>query len=242
MMYPGHLWPTELDQGGRRALRRLIESRGLRLVTLNMPNIDLNVAGASAEMRAYSLGLLSSFVELGGDLGAEGMVVGPGKANPLFPMPREQLIGHFRAALDHLSPIAERAGVGLWVENMPFAFLPDAESLMTVLADHGDDRIGITYDVANAVFIREDPAEGLKRVKDRLRVVHLSDTPLEVYRHDPVGTGVVPFEIVPPVLAEIGHREPAMLEVISRDPDADIMDSCRRLLARGWGRAAGAGD
>src|ERR1019366_9317997 len=61
MMYPGHLWP-DLDAAGRRDLRRLLEQRGVRLITLNMPNIDLNVAGASQEMRDYSLGLLSRFV------------------------------------------------------------------------------------------------------------------------------------------------------------------------------------
>jgi L-ribulose-5-phosphate 3-epimerase len=217
-------------------LRRLVEAKDLRIVTVNMPNIDLNIAAAAAEMRAYSLGRLEAFLALGGDLGAAGMVVGPGKSNPLFPMPREHLIGHFRTALDRLAPVARQAGVGLWVENMPFAFLPDAQGLMRVLAEHGDEAIGITYDVANAVFIDEDPAEGLRLVKDRLRLVHLSDTPREVYRHDPVGKGIVPFAAVPPVLAEIGHREPAMLEVISHDADRDILSSCEQLLAGGWPR------
>ncbi len=53
MMYPGHLWP-DLDAGGRRDLRRASEGRGMRIISLNMPNVDLNIAGASQEMRDYS--------------------------------------------------------------------------------------------------------------------------------------------------------------------------------------------
>ena len=89
-----------------------------------MPNIDINVAGAAPEMRAYSLDLLTDTVRLAGELGARGVVIGPGKANPLFPADADELIGHFFAALDRLCPVAESAGTALWVENMPFAFLP----------------------------------------------------------------------------------------------------------------------
>ena len=50
----------------RRAIRRLIETNGLRLVTLNMPNIDINVA-APRRRCAYSLDLLCDTVRLAGD-------------------------------------------------------------------------------------------------------------------------------------------------------------------------------
>ena len=79
----------------RAALRQLITQRGLRVVTLNMPNIDMNIAGASVEMRRYTLGLLRQIVELAGELGVPGVVIGPGKSNPLYPAPRERLGGIF---------------------------------------------------------------------------------------------------------------------------------------------------
>ena len=44
-------------------------------------------------------------------------------------MPRERMLEHFYRALDRLAPLAREAGTRLLVENMPFAFLPDAESL-----------------------------------------------------------------------------------------------------------------
>ena len=234
MMYPGHLWP-DIDAAGRRDLRLLLEQCGMRLISLNMPNIDLNVAGASQEMRDYTLGLLSRFVQLAGELGAPGIVIGPGKANPLFAPPREWLLGHFYRALDRLAPIAAAGGTRLLVENMPFCFLPDANAIMQALDTYGDDRIGVIYDVANGHFIGEDPCEGLRRVRSRLGLVHLSDTGRAVYKHDPVGAGDVPFAAVPPVLAEVGYTEMPVLEVISPNADADLLDSAQRLEALGFG-------
>ncbi len=138
------------------ALRNLCEAR-LRLVAVNMPNVDINVAAAAEEMRAYTLDLLIKFVRCAGELGAGGIIVGPGKPNPLFPMPRDRMISYFYRALDTLAPLARQVGTRLFVENMPFAFLPDAESLMKVVDGYGDDSIRVIYDVANAHFIGEAP-------------------------------------------------------------------------------------
>jgi L-ribulose-5-phosphate 3-epimerase len=234
MFFPGHLWPAELDASSLRSLRQLCEHR-LRLVAVNMPNVDINVAAAAEEMRAYTLDLLVQFVRCAGELGAGGIIVGPGKPNPLFPMPRDRMISHFYRALDTLAPLARQAGIRLFIENMPFAFLPDAESLMKVVDGYGDDSIRVIYDVANAHFIGEAPTEGLRRVRDRLSLVHFSDTTRRSYRHDPLGCGDVPLAGIASVLKEVGYNEVPMLEVISLNPDADIADSCRILQQAGLG-------
>ena len=231
MMYPGHAWPAEMSAVDRRSLAKVISERGLRLRTLNMPNLDLNVAAANPEMRALSLKNLGEIIDLAGELGVPGVVLGPGKPNPLFPNPPELLMGWFRDALDTLIPAAAKAGTRIVAENMPFGFLPRADQMMAALDDYGWDEVGVVYDVANAVFAREDPMEGLRRVKDRLELVHLSDTGLDAYRHDPVGRGVVDFAVFADGLAEVGYSGVAMLEVISEDADTDIAESADRLLA-----------
>ncbi len=216
MFFPGHLWPAELDASALRALRKLCEAR-LRLVAVNMPNVDMNIAG---------------------ELEAGGIIVGPGKANPLFPMPPDRMISYFYRALDTLAPLAQQVGTRLFIENMPFAFLPDAESLMNVVDGYGDESIRVIYDVANAHFIGEAPTDGLRRVRDRLNLVHFSDTTRQSYKHDPLGCGDVPLAGIPSAMKEIGYTELPMLEVISLNPDADIADSCRRLREAGFGRDA----
>ena len=234
MVHPGHLWPAELSAEQRSAIRRMMDQRGLQLTALNMPNIDINVAGAAAEMRAYSLNLLNETVRLAGELGARGVVIGPGKANPLFPAPAAELIGHFFAALDRLGPVAAAGGTALWVENMPFAFLPEIGQLTDALKRYGNDAVRIVYDIANAHFIGEDFAAGLQQCRDRLALVHLSDTGAQVYRHDPIGLGSVPFADVPRALHAAGYTARPMLEIVSRDPDRDIIASAGTLAVLGF--------
>ncbi len=85
MVHPGHLWPAELSAEKRRTIRRMLEQRNLQLTTLNLPNIDINIASTTPEMRAYSLDLLAETMRLAGELGAAGVVMSPGKASALAP-------------------------------------------------------------------------------------------------------------------------------------------------------------
>ncbi len=239
MVYPGHMWPKAMSVADRTKLRRHAESLGARIVTLNMPNIDVNITAASDDMRALCLDHLERIIGLAGDLGAAGVIIGPGKANPLMPMPRDQLMGHFFRGLERLVPLAKKAGTRLLVENMPFAFIPGIADLMAALDRFGNDDIGVVYDVANGYFIKEDIAQGIRIAKPRLALVHLSDTNQQVYRHDAVGLGTVPFEVMPPVLVEIGHGNLPVLEIIAANADTQIEDSARRLMKAGFKAAAG---
>lgn len=234
MVHPGHLWPPGPKAAGLQDLRRVIDTRGLRVVTLNMPNIDLNIAATAAEMRDFSLKLLAGVITLAGELGVPGIVVGPGKHNPLFPADRDELTGYFFTALDQLGPLAKSAGTALWVENMPFAFLPRIDELLDALERYGSEAIGVVYDVANAHFIGEDIDAGLARCGTRLKLVHLSDTGRQAYRHDPVGQGSVPFHRLPSSLRVVGYQERPMLEIISHDANRDIMASVDRLIEMGF--------
>ena len=60
-------------------------------------------------------------------------------------MPRDRMVAHFYRALDMLAPLA-RDGTWLLIENMPFAFPPDADALMHVVDDYGDADIRLIYD------------------------------------------------------------------------------------------------
>jgi sugar phosphate isomerase/epimerase len=189
-------------------------------------------------MRAYSLALREDTVRLAGELGARGVVIGPGKANPLFPADASELIGYFFAALDRLCPVAQTSGTALWVENMPFAFLPAISELINALVRYGNDDLRVVYDIANAYFIDEDFVDGLRQCRGRLALARLSDTGRQHYRHDPVGLGSVPFADLPRALAAANYVAPPMLEIISRDPGRDIVVSADKLAALGFTPAA----
>lgn len=214
LMYPGHAWAAEMDAGARARFKRFLSERSLEVRTVNQPNLDLNIAAATSEMREYSLASLTRTIEFAGELEAPFVLIGPGKLNGLVPMPREQATGHFHRALDRLLPIASRAGTRLVVENMPFGLFCDANGLLQAVESHGSPDVGIVYDVANGFFIGEDLKGALLRCGERLALVHLSDTGRLSYRHDPVGLGEIDFAAVLSELAAIGWSDPLVLEIV----------------------------
>ncbi|MBN9671529.1 sugar phosphate isomerase/epimerase family protein [Roseibium aggregatum] len=233
MFFPGHFWVSDTI-GQIQDYQSVLAQTGIGLTSVNTSNVELNITAASEEMRAASLGLNERFIEIAGEIGAGALILGPGKANPLFPLPRELLEGHFFRSLDRLLPVAEKNGVEIFLENMPFAFIPDAEGLMDILKAYGDDRLKICYDVANAHFIGEDPAAGLQTVSPRLGLLHLSDTTASLYRHDPVGEGDIDFHRLPGALKDAGYEQACILEIICPEPETEIAKSVAALRAVGF--------
>lgn len=234
MMYPGHAWPDDLDAGARRRLTHKSKDADLPLISLNMPNIDINIAAAAAGMRSYSIEIVRRIIALAGDLEVPGVVIGVGKQNPLMPLPTEVLLGHFHRAMETFVPAARAAGTRLLIENMPFAFLPGAKELMAAIEPYAIEDAGVVYDIANAYFHGEDLGEGFRRVAPRLALVHVSDTPRNVYLHAPVGQGSVPFAEGAAACQAVGYDGPVMLEIICNDPDREIPASAAALRGLGW--------
>lgn len=229
-----HLWPVDFDAQARRGLAQALQQRGARIVSLNAGGFDNNLASPAENVRAFARNYLTATIDLAADLGVGDIVMAPGIGRPLMPPPREQMLSWFHGGMDILVRHAQARGVRLLLENIPFSFLPRIEGLVAAIAGYPADRVGIVYDAANAVFVREDPAAGLAHAAARLHLVHLSDTPLDVWRHDAVGTGVVPFERIGVALRELGYNGPVVLEIIAADPDRDIRESISTLARSGW--------
>lgn len=229
-----HLWPSALGGEARRRVRRLLEQRIMRVLSLAPPMLDLNLVSPAPEMRRYTIDHYIDVIRLAAEWNVPWVVVVPGKTHPLLPVPDRIRDGWFDHALDELDRAAEVEGIEITIENVPNSFLPRAQDLMDRLDRIGNNRIGITYDVANAVFAGEDPSHGLRTVAPKLRFVHLSDTGTEVWAHATIGTGVVPFAAIGKALEDIGFKGPSTMEIISDRPDDDILASHRALSHLGW--------
>ena len=233
MLIPGHYWPSLDGAGERRAIERLLANRDLQVLSLNQPNLDINLASPMPEMRKHSCAIMEDTLRLAADWGAVGIVLNPGKANPMQPHDFERLAGWFRESLDRLVPEAERLGIDLVVKNHPLSYLHRAADLVAYFDTYGWDQITIGYDVANACFGGEEPLGALDLLGDHVRFVYAADTG-STFRHDPVGSGTVRFGDIAAKLRTCQFKGRTVLEILADHPEQALTDSVARLQAHGW--------
>lgn len=229
-----HFWATDFSTDERRDIPRQIADEGLHITSVNIPGIDNNIVSSTREMREFTINILFDLVDICGDWKIPYCILVPGRTIPLFPIPKEQLTEWFVEGMSKLADRASDQGVTILIENVPNTWIPRAENVMEALDALGLDDVGVIYDVANAPYAGEDPREGVKIVKDRLKLVHLSDTHKNTWRHDPIGMGDVPFADFNQVLRDLNYDGISMLEIITDDPDFHFIDSHKQLVEMGW--------
>ena len=231
---PPHLDLDTTDRAARQRLGRELRSEGIVLRSVNLPSLDTNLASPLQRMREYSVRAFRAAIELAADLGAPLLIVVPGRVNPLLAPAMAQRQVWMRESIEKLIPHAQAHGVGLALENVPFAAFPDAASLMGFVCEMASHTLSVCYDVANAHFVGESPAAGLRLVRHRLSMVHCSDTTRSVWRHAEVGLGDLPFAEVHAALQDVGYQGPCMLEIIGPAPEGAIVRSHRALARLGF--------
>jgi predicted dehydrogenase/sugar phosphate isomerase/epimerase len=234
MLVPGHYWPSREAADERRKISSLLVSRNLRIVTLNQPNLDINLGSSVPEMREHSCAMMIAAMRLAADWGAMGIVINPGKANPVLASPRDQLADWFRRSLDALVPEAERCNVQLIVKNHPLSYLHRAADLVSFFDSYGWERIGIGYDFANGFFGRENPTEALQLLSSRIKLIYAADSGLDEFRHDPVGAGAVRFNDIAAALRAVVYRGDTVLEILADEPDGALATSVAQLETHAW--------
>ncbi len=238
-MVPSHLWPPDINLAARKSLAPTHRQIGCECCCAQHAQCRHERRRACSRDAALYARLAEWHRRIGRRSRRAGCCHRPWQSQSSLSCLQGSADRYFFTALDELCPRADKAGTELWVENMPFAFLPKIGELMDVLDRYGNPRIGIVWDAANSHFAHEDLGQSLRRCRDRLKLVHLSDTNRWQYRHDAVGLGTVPFAEIPPILAEIGYDRRAILEVISHDADRDILASAQRLTEKGFAAPAG---
>lgn len=235
MLVPGHYWPSLDDHANeRRAIARLLRDRELHILTLNQPNLDINLSSGVPEMRQHSCRVIAETIRLAAEWDVMGVVVNPGKDNPVLPASSQNLRDWFRQSLDTIVPIAEQMGVQLIVKNHPLSYLHRADKLVAFFDHYGWSALSLGYDFANGAFGREDPYEALHCAATHLRLVYAADTGLDTFRHGEVGTGVVEFSNIAKSLRSLGYARETVLEILDEDPDRALSHSIAHMQELGW--------
>ncbi|HEX7387717.1 MAG TPA: sugar phosphate isomerase/epimerase family protein [Castellaniella sp.] len=221
---PPHL-DVEASESERRELKAYMRGEGLSFTSLNLPSLDTNLASPFAYTREYTIALFQKALILAADLGAPRLVTVPGRVNPLLPCPPTRSHAILRDTIGALIPLARNLGVKLAIENVPFAALPHCRDIREFLDEMNDGTLCACYDVANAHFAGESPSTGIAELNTRIELVHCSDTTRSGWRHDPIGRGNVPFELLKDALQAHGYCGPILMEIIAPDILPAILSS-----------------
>jgi sugar phosphate isomerase/epimerase len=229
-----HVAPQHFGAYDRQRLRRKLVDADLRLVALNPTFLDLNLASMNADVRELSVLEVRANIRLAHDLGAEIVVVAPGRRHPLIPAPFDDVWDVALTSMSQCLKTAEECGVLVGIEPIPSLFVQRASDAVRMLRELDSSYGALVYDVANAQMV-ESPVEGLVDSLPYLRHLHFSDTERNHWGHLPIGDGDINFK---EIIAELGKHPYAgttILEVIDqRDPDGALRRSRDALIANGW--------
>jgi len=230
-----HCWPDEISISERSAIGAKLSEYGARVRSLNAGGYDINLASPGANMRLKSIEHVKSVIDLAAAWDVPEVVISPGTRRPMIPPSLERAYGWMYESLGSLIPLAKQAGTRLLLENTPYCFTPTVRDLAGIVSTVNDDVLKIVYDVANAAYIREDPVAGLLSNQESIALVHISDTSLETWGHDPIGTGVVDFEGLGGAVEATCGVSNVVLEVIREENTLYEFDKAMHdLRDRGW--------
>ena len=230
-----HCWPDEISISERSAIGAKLSEYGARVRSLNAGGYDINLASPGANMRLKSIEHVKSVIDLAAAWDVPEVVISPGTRRPMISPSLERAYGWMYESLGSLIPLAKQAGTRLLLENTPYCFTPTVRDLAGIVSTVNDDVLKIVYDVANAAYIREDPVAGLLSNQGSIALVHISDTSLETWGHDPIGTGVVDFEGLGGAVEATCGVDNVVLEIIREENTLYEFDKAMHdLRDRGW--------
>jgi len=230
-----HCWPDEISISERSAIGAKLSEYGARVRSLNAGGYDINLASPGANMRLKSIEHVKSVIDLAAAWDVPEVVISPGTRRPMISPSLERAYGWMYESLGSLIPLAKQAGTRLLLENTPYCFTPTVRDLAGIVSTVNDDVLKIVYDVANAAYIREDPVAGLLSNQESIALVHISDTSLETWGHDPIGTGVVDFEGLGGAVEATCGVDNVVLEIIREENTLYEFDKAMHdLRDRGW--------
>ena len=230
-----HCWPAEMPPSLRSEAKRRLQDSGASVRSLNPGGYDLNLASPAANMRRKSIDHIKDVMDLAFDWGSTELVISPGTRRPMISPSLANTLDWLTDSLEVLLPRAEQAGVRLLLENTPYCFRPTLNEMVGVVKQFNSEKLKIVYDVANAAYINEDPVAGLLAGSSEIVLVHISDTGLEEWGHDPIGTGVIDFEALGKAVDATCKTENAVLEIIRvKDPLTEVHAGISELKKRGW--------
>jgi sugar phosphate isomerase/epimerase len=229
---PPHLYLPGTGLYAHRQLKRLLDRLGLDCASISPT--ELNLVSTNLAYAELSRDQLELSLELAHDLEAPAVVFAPGRLFVLNPAPVEDAYDALVRQLELLVPAAERLGVVLAVESVPFGFMQTGAEVAAVVDRVDSPWLRACYDAANTLAT-EPPGVGLRALGDRLSVMHVSGAWRDRWAHASVRDSDVDLAEWMAVLRELGFTGPTVYELVDGiDPEDRLREDLSLFTDSGW--------
>ena len=198
--------------------------RNLKPRSIHAPSGLTTLGATTEEWRIKEVKTLESFIIFASDIGASDMVIHP-IPNPIFvpdpdnpnnPTIMEKAVTR---SLDYLIPIAEKYGVRMNLENLPYHCNYPYRSMkeLRLLVDkYPANQLGLILDTGHVGVMGNEIVEEIKSAGDRLKGTHLHDVNGNQDGDDHKGPnrGVLNWNDMLKTLIEINYSGPYTFETI----------------------------
>lgn len=145
----------------RDELLKVVEDTGVEIVSVNPTFIDINLASRSDAFRLESIREVKACIDVAAALGAEIVVVGPGRRHPLIlePLGLSDSLAHpaMRECIDY----AESKQIIFGLENITSLYMVCSDEIARFVDDIDSPYCKAVLDTANARYT-EDPADAVR--------------------------------------------------------------------------------
>jgi D-psicose/D-tagatose/L-ribulose 3-epimerase len=229
--------PVDITPQQRQDYRRIITDEGLQFVGLHWLMVSpkgLHVTTPDADLRARSWTHIRNLIDLGADLGENGVMVfgSPQQRSTTGGLTREQATRNYIEGLASVAPQAEQRGVTVLVEALPAAqsdVVQTLEEAVAIVQEINSPAVRTMFDTHNAVDEIEPHPVLVERYFQFLRHVHVN----EMDGRYP-GTANYDFGVLLKTLMRLNYQYWVSLEVFDFKPSpAQIAQDSLAHLAAG---------
>ncbi|MGL4607542.1 MAG: sugar phosphate isomerase/epimerase family protein [Eubacteriaceae bacterium] len=186
----------------------IVKKHGLEITNIHCPFIGYNDIWEESRIQIEpKLRLFQSFIKSCKDFDIPAMVIHTCDLEEFEPD-----LDKGKAFFSELADAGEKYGVNIGVENV------SRQYLLTYLLDEIDaPHFGLCYDSSHDFLETQNCGKILKKYKQRIKALHLSDNDFKKDRHWIPGEGQIPFEEILPEILSVETIKTLSYEVLANE-------------------------
>ena len=184
---------------------------GVKIWSIHLPYAepwDIDICSSDADLRKRTVAFYSDCIKRGSDYGVDKFVIHPANNWVFDESQRQEWIKNSKESLFALGNVADGCGAALCVENIN-TICCNSDEISDVVSVN--DKLRICFDLNHS--LHQDNADFLRKIKDKLLTIHVSDYDFVEERHWFPGEGKNDWVKLNRTLNEIGYDGVFMYEV-----------------------------